>query len=243
MNRRVKINGYAIMGGFVAGLIAAAVAVIEVSSALLCRVPGRPATRWWMPRLAVDFLIGVVGLVVVRSTAHGDWASGPKGWIVGGFVGGLVGPIIIRSRVFTVGRDNEAKPIGPGVVYDLVRDFFESKIDEFGATRDATWIEDEVIPAALLRGNPPRHVGQLLTHYVRARRSLTDARRKAEVAAVVAVLNDAGTTGEEKVRQLVTQAQELRAFSLLKSIAEAPVIATIPSQIPAKPRDRKRPRE
>lgn len=189
---------------------------VEVASALRSRPPiALRALLWWVPRLAIDFVLGVAGLFVILQSTNEAWVHG----VGGAVVGALLGPVVARSRLFTFGRDEDAKPVGIAIVYDMLRDYFEGNIDEIGASRDAKWLQDEVIPEIMAGREPARSFGRLLATFVRGRRMLDDQRRRAEEAAVDAALEDRETSDREKVEQLVQQAQELQAFSLMSEIA------------------------
>ncbi len=164
---------------------------------------------WWMARLAVEGGVGIGGYAALAATDV-TWFDGPLGWIIGG----LTGPVVVRSRVITLGKESDEKPVGLAYFYDAIRTFFEGRIDRIGAARDAFWLEGDVIPTLLKRKEPSRTFGREVLAYLRGRKMSSDSRARIQ-AKVLTTLEDQASSEQAKVEVLVQIVHEMGAFELL----------------------------
>lgn len=198
----------------VAGFVAAVLAAVELSSRLHSRFTlARWAWAWWAARLAFEALIGIISVSIIQRTAV-TFGNSFVGWLAAG----AAGPAVVRLRLLTLGRDEEARPVGLATVYEPIRDFIERQVDDIGADEQARWLREEIVPRLHHEGRDAAFVAVRLRTYVLGLARLTPVERLAETTSIEGILSDPGASDDEKVEILLERAVTLRAFRTISNL-------------------------
>lgn len=204
-----------------AAVVAALLAFIEVRSRLASRPTWRGgASAWWVGRLGLEALIGALAAAAVELATDVQWPEDLPSWIPSGLAGGLGGPAFVRLTVATLGKGEEEKPVGLATFYEPVRNFFETALDDIGASEQTKWLHDRCLPALRQRNVPPDSVGDRLKTYVKALTRLSAAEKATELKFIEDTLNDTTATDDDKIEALLLRALALRAFRMIDSLVD-----------------------
>lgn len=203
----------------VAGLIAAVLSFVELNSRLRFK-PRLSAAHLWFLRIAVDGIVGgiaaVVAVSLAKDSADWKWASDVGGWVLAG----VGGPAILRSRVVTIGKGEAAKEIGPAMVYEPIRDYFEAELDDAGAIEQSQWLNQTVFPRLVSKNVTSAIVSGWYADYLNTLSRMTDAQRAAELAFIDKVVSDT-SPDEKKVRVLVSRVVSVGGRGLIERMLRA----------------------
>lgn len=219
----------------VAVFIACLLALIELMTRLRYR-PRRRGWGWWAARLGLEGVVAIGGVLLIgyltKDNKPSDWVKTGFGL---GFAGGIAGPALIRSRVFTVGKGDTAKEFGLALLYDPVRDFIERQLDDQGSTEQTQWINTQVMPS-LAQTNPAMLANWYLP-YVNGLSFMNDQQKNEERQFVADVLQDSTSNGqklEALVNRLVLKGGRSIVEAFIRSLV-APAPAVPPAQPPPPP--------
>ena len=201
----------------VAGGIAGLLALIELITRLKFR-PRRRGWYWWIGRIGVDVAVAGVAVVVAIGLAATNndfaWAKGLGGWVLVG----VAGPAILRSRIVTIGKGDGATEIGPATIYEPIRNFFESELDDAGAVEQTQWLNTKVLPHIRAKGITPATIRDWLSNYIDNLNRLDEVKKISERAAVAAIMADAQANDEQKSKALINKAVSLGGRRLVESL-------------------------
>jgi hypothetical protein len=174
---------------------------------------GAGALKWWVARLTLEGGVGAAAFAAVDGAIAAAWAGEVGGWVIAGGAG----PAVARMRVVTIGKGEDARPLGIATVYEPLRDYIENEIDDIGATQESVWLYQTVLPTLKAKGTSPQNVADRLSTYVLSRSRLTEAEKTAERDFIAQTLADSSPP-DDKVSALILRARRLRAYKLIRSL-------------------------
>lgn len=200
------------MGHALSGLVAAAFGATQVFVGLESR-PTRTAIRWWAGYLALEMASGALSYQGLIEISDDSWTGGVFGWLVAG----TATAALLRMRVTEIRTSQGTQaPVGLAYFYELVRGFFQSNIDNIGATEQAEWIANHLIPR--LKGTALPLMGNVLTAFVQSS-SAFDSESRAETQVFVEeTINEPDSTDDKKRATLVWAALDMGGWRLLRQL-------------------------
>ena len=169
---------------------------------------------WWLVRISLEVVTSCFALAVLNKGAKLEWRNTWWIWIVAG----ATGPAIARMKIVSLGRGEHERAFGLAHFYEPVRDHVEDQIDDIGATEEARWLHEEVLPTLVEAGATPDDVGRQFQEWIRLRTNMSETTRLREIEYVDEVLGDARSEDAQRIEALVTRACSVGAHRMVESL-------------------------